>query len=150
MTYVSVSDCRPSYLSVTNCRAVLETVNYMKFSQLLVAVTNAYCHFKPCGKSCHIMDHIFQSLVEATEWTTSVTPVRFIKIVLVLSTARKVLESIPYPTGMGLFYDVLPVSQRRGRRMFVILNGIRYVAWEVAWWALQRERSISCSVTMTL
>jgi hypothetical protein len=43
MTYVSVSDCRPNYLSVTNCSAVLETANYMQFSQLLVAVPNAYC-----------------------------------------------------------------------------------------------------------
>jgi hypothetical protein len=38
MTYVSVSDCRSNYLSVTNCSAVLETVNYMQFSQLLVVV----------------------------------------------------------------------------------------------------------------
>ena len=71
MTYVRASDCRPNYLSVTKCSAVLETASYTTFSQLLVAVTNAYCYFKPCGKLCNIMDRIFQSLVEATEWTIS-------------------------------------------------------------------------------
>jgi hypothetical protein len=68
MTYVSVSDCRPNFFSITNCSVVLETVSYMKFSQSLVAVTRRirYCYFKPCGKLCKIVDHIFQNLVEAT------------------------------------------------------------------------------------
>ena len=71
MTYVRVSDGRPNCLSVKNCSAVLQTVSYMTFSQLLVALTNAYCYFKPCGKLCNVVDRIFQSLVEAADWTIS-------------------------------------------------------------------------------
>jgi len=71
MTYVRVSDGRPNCLSIANCSAVLEAVSYVTFSQLLVALTNAYCYFKPCGKLCNVVDHVFQSLVEAAEWTIS-------------------------------------------------------------------------------
>jgi len=71
MTYVRVSDCRSNYLSVMNRSAVVETASYMTFSQLLLAVTNAYFYFNPCGKLFYIMDRIFRSLVEATEWVIS-------------------------------------------------------------------------------
>lgn len=103
MTYVSVSDCRPNYSSVTKCSAVVETVNYMKFSQLFVAVTKAYCTLS------HVANCIISWIIYFKVWlklpsgSSVCSPVIFIKIVLVLSTARKVLEPIPYPTGIRRF-----------------------------------------------
>ena len=103
MTYVSVSDCRLSYLSVTDCSAVLEPVNYMTFSQLLWL---SQMHVVTLS---HVTNCVISWIINFKVWLklpsgpSVCTPVTFIKTVLVLRTARKFLESILYPIGTERF-----------------------------------------------
>ena len=66
MTCVSVSDCRPNYLSVTNCSAALETVSCVKFKPLICSVqkTYVYCYCMPFGKLCNIMGRISKACLK--------------------------------------------------------------------------------------